>query len=283
MSGECNECSVVESAGADLAHVHLWCRGMERNDLFSPKEFPAACRHADRSQVGAVADSTDVLGAKAAMIQAVKRFFRKTGLYWLLRGILTRHKQSQEYRRWVRDGMQMPPPHIAKQNALKEVAKRFGLRVLVETGTYQGDMVEAMKDTFDRIYTIELSPELHRRAADRFRRNRNVEVILGDSGTQLGSVVAQLKDAALFWLDGHYSAGVTARGAEDTPIYRELEHILGSGVPGHVIVIDDARSFGSDPAYPTLGELRSFVESRRPGYMVDVTNDSIRLLPLEWR
>ena len=89
----------------------------------------------------------------------------------------------------------------------------------------------------------------------------------------------RLQQPALFWLDGHYSAGDTARGEKDTPLYEELEQILRAPDLGHVIVIDDARCFGSDPAYPTLPALTAYVRSRRPEVEIAVADDSIRITP----
>ena len=80
-------------------------------------------------------------------------------------------------------------------------------------------------------------------------------------------------------LDGHYSAGETARGEKDTPIHEELAHIFRTGEPGHAIVIDDARCFGTDPAYPGLPELIELVRRSRPGASVEVVDDAIRILP----
>jgi len=55
-----------------------------------------------------------------------------------------------------------------------------------------------------------------------------------------------VNQAALFWLDGHYSGESTAHGAETTPIYEELQQIFDADNRGHVIIIDDARCFESD-------------------------------------
>jgi len=180
---------------------------------------------------------------------------------------------------WERRGRPVPPPHIVKQRVLREYAEQYRLRTMVETGTYRGDMVEAMRPVFEKIYSIELGQELYDEARRRFKRVAHVELIRGDSATELRRVVVQLDQAALFWLDGHYSAGETARGEKDTPIYEELDQILGARDLGHVIVIDDARAFGTDPAYPTLDELQRYVLARRPGVSIAVADDSIRITP----
>jgi hypothetical protein len=83
----------------------------------------------------------------------------------------------------------------------------------------------------------------------------------------------------LFWLDGHYSAGITARGDIATPISLELEAILSHPVKSHVILIDDARDFTGKDSYPFLDNLLHKI--RVDGnYSVEVTTDIIRLTPL---
>ncbi|MBW6486950.1 MAG: hypothetical protein K0B01_12455 [Syntrophobacterales bacterium] len=162
---------------------------------------------------------------------------------------------------------------------LQYYSERFNLDVLVETGTYYGEMVEAMRGIFKHIYSIELSRELYEKARKRFNGEKHIELIWGDSGVELEKIMGKLDQPALFWLDGHYSAGETARGDKDTPIYEELNHILNAKNRRNVIVIDDARLFGGDPAYPGREELFAFIKSRRPDVNIVVQGDSIRITP----
>jgi hypothetical protein len=170
---------------------------------------------------------------------------------------------------------------MAKQQVLRSVAQEFGLRILVETGTFYGDMVEALKGDFEGIYSIELSRDLYEKARRRFAKEKHITLLQGDSGEVLERLVKVLEKPALFWLDGHYSAGETARGVKDTPILEELEHILGSCEKRHVIVVDDARCFGTDPAYPSVEELRSFVMSQRQNmvFLLDKQHDNVQIIP----
>ncbi|UTF49341.1 hypothetical protein NLA06_12320 [Desulfomicrobium sp. ZS1] len=188
-------------------------------------------------------------------------------------------RRAQELEKWERSGRPIPPPHIVKQLTIRHFAEVFGTRVLIETGTYYGDMVEAMKHYFNQIYSIELSKDLYEKAKRRFADDDNIMIIHGDSGVELEKLIAKLDEPALFWLDGHYSAGVTARGVKDTPIYEELEHIFSSPQKGHVIIIDDARCFGADPAYPSINELCEFIRPNYPNAKITVENDSIRIIP----
>jgi predicted O-methyltransferase YrrM len=166
-----------------------------------------------------------------------------------------------------------------KRATVRAYARRFGARTLVETGTYLGDMVEAMKDEFDRIYSIELGEELYRKACQRFRDYPEIVLLRGDSADVLPKLVPKLDGAILFWLDGHWSEGITARGRKETPIVEEVECILRARNPGHVILVDDARLFGTNPAYPTLDEVRRHVHSIRPQMDLRVEADIMRVTP----
>lgn len=172
-----------------------------------------------------------------------------------------------------------PPEHSVKQAAIRELAARFGTRTMVETGTYRGDMVAEMLPYFDRIISIELSEELHRNARERFRDEPKVTLLQGDSGERITDAIAQIDGPALFWLDGHYSGGVTAMGESATPVVGELKHILDLGNRGHVILIDDARLFGRDPDYPSVAQIARIVEARGVPADLSVENDAIRIVP----
>jgi hypothetical protein len=209
----------------------------------------------------------------------VNAIIKKLPFYYRLHNWNANKKQTRELVAWERQGKPIPPPHKVKQQTLQIHAQRFGLSILVETGTYHGDMVESMKHRFNRIYSIELSHRLYTEAKDRFKSATHIELIHGDSGVELAKLMKVIDEPALFWLDGHYSAGETARGNKDTPIYEELAHILGAPDHGHVIIIDDARCFGTDPAYPSIQALEEFIRSKRPNIDILVQDDSIRILP----
>lgn len=213
------------------------------------------------------------------MKEVLKSLMRRTPLYHPLRIWLFRRRQKREIIDWERSGRQLPLPQILKQANLRKYAKQYNLRVLVETGTFYGDMIEAMKSFFERIYSVELSKELFEKAKNRFRSFDHIELIHGDSGKELANVMEELHQPALFWLDAHYSAEGTAKGEKDTPICAELNQIFDAPDLGHVIIIDDARCFGVDPAYPTIEELEKYILSKRRNVRMTVEDDSIRITP----
>ena len=137
-----------------------------------------------------------------------------------------------------------------------------------------------MNKDFDKIYSIELDPYLFKVSKKRFKSENHIEIIQGDSSEKLKEVVEKINQPTLFWLDGHWSDGQTARGTKDTPIYEELETIFESKDLGHVIIIDDARCFGSDPTYPTIDVLKKFIYDKRKNVSINVEYDSIRITPI---
>jgi hypothetical protein len=213
------------------------------------------------------------------MKQLLKEIIKMTPLFTPLRNWAIANSQKKELIEWERKGRPVPPPHIFKQRTIKAFAEKFGLEILVETGTCYGDMVEAMKGNFRQIYSIELSKELYEAAKKRFERDTAVEIIHGDSGIVLENLVERIDKPALFWLDGHYSAGETAKGDKDTPIFEELNHILKRQHSKDVVIIDDARCFGNDPAYPSIEDLGNFIKSQKPDVNISVEYDSIRIAP----
>lgn len=185
---------------------------------------------------------------------------------------------EQELADWEKKGKPFPPPHIVKQKAIAEYATQSGAAALVETGTYLGDMVEAQKNRFGKIYSIELSEKLHKKAVKRFKGNNNIILLQGDSGTKIAEVVAELKTPAIFWLDGHYSGGITAKADKDCPVPEELHAIFNSPVD-HIILIDDARLFDGTNDYPTIGQIQDIIQHYKKKYTIENKDDIIRLTP----
>lgn len=180
--------------------------------------------------------------------------------------------------RWLGAGCTGAAPHAVKMMAVKAHIRRFGLQEFVETGTYMGDTLAYVAQTGIDCASIELSPQLHQAARRRFARAANVRLIEGDSGIRLPEMLADIRRPVLFWLDGHYSAGVTASAALHTPISAELQAILRHPVKGHVILIDDARCFDGSNDYPHIDDLLRVV--REDGnYAAEVSIDIIRLIP----
>jgi hypothetical protein len=178
---------------------------------------------------------------------------------------------------WLAAGKPIPPPPVVKQQVLLRHAERFAIVELVETGTYHGDMVDAVRREFRRIWSIELDRKLYRRAAARFERHGHISILEGDSGKLLPEILTGIAGPCLFWLDAHHSGGVTARGDRETPVVQEVAAILDHHPQrGDVVLIDDAHCFTGDGGYPTLDDLRDLILAKRPDWTFAVEDDIVR-------
>jgi hypothetical protein len=137
-------------------------------------------------------------------------------------------------------------------------------------------MLHAMCEQFNQLYSIELHPELYARAKQRFANRSKVQLLQGDSADRIADVLGELNRRAVFWLDGHYSAGNTAHGDLETPVSGELEMILSHAMSDHVILVDDARLFDGTHDYPTLEQVRQRL-APHPHLTMKVEDDVIAI------
>jgi len=207
--------------------------------------------------------------------QSVKDMVRRTLIYDFYK-LLRDRRTLQD---WEARGRPAPPPQFVKQRIVKEYARRFRIDTLIETGTYLGDMVAACRNDFDRIFSVEVDGRLYELARERFRNFGHISIIQGDSGDILPGLLDGITEPCLFWLDGHYSEGITGKGRTETPIVREIECIMDHGVGGHVILIDDARCFTGHNDYPAIQELQQMLAARRPDRALEIKDDIIRFHP----
>lgn len=182
-----------------------------------------------------------------------------------------------DYLWWRLRGRPRRTPHLVKQRAVLEYARRFRLTTLVETGTYYGEMIAATRRRFRRIYSIESDSRLAALARRRFRRSPHVEVLHGDSQFLLPYVLTRLGEPCLFWLDAGYYGWDEQVGKMDR-LSVELRAILGHPYP-HVILLDDAHGVDGRGGAPTLAELTAALARDFPGRSFAVRDDILRICP----
>lgn len=173
----------------------------------------------------------------------------------------------------------MRSPHLVKQHTVRQYAKRYGLHVLVETGTYYGEMVAAMKNRFNAIYSVECAHQLAQRAIRKFARHRNVHILEGDSQQVVPALLKTIREPALFWLDAGYYGWAGLQGDRHR-LTSELEAILRDPGKQHVILMDDARGLNGQNGAPTVVQLKQRIESEFPGRRVEVKHDILRITPI---
>lgn len=206
------------------------------------------------------------------------------GLFHLLRDLRRDFRFAQRMRsarrEWLESDRALPLPASRKHTIIRQVARAHACRVLVETGTFYGDTPFALRRHFDDIHSIELSPELHALARREMAHLPHLHFYHGDSSVLLPRIVPQLTSPTIFWLDGHYCSGPSARADRDTPIRDEILLLLRRPAGRDVVLIDDARLFTGANGYPTLEELRSLVLVHRPDATFAVADDIIRVIPV---
>ena len=209
--------------------------------------------------------------SSGGILKAFRRLLQRTPFY----GVYKALGHYPDYWYWILRGRPPRSPHLLKQIVVREYGEKFALKSLVETGTYYGEMVAAMKGHFDRIYSIEFVPELAERAMRKFARYRHVRIFCGDSRVVMPEVLALLTGPALFWLDAGYYGWVGKQGDQQR-LSAELEMILSHPHP-HMILLDDARGLTGRNGIPSVDDVKAYVESTFPQRIVEVKYDIMRI------
>jgi len=207
-------------------------------------------------------------------LKALRKFLKRTPWYGAYKSL----GHYPDYWYWRLRGRPERSPHLLKQRTVREYGQKFGLQILIETGTYYGEMISAMRKHFERIYSIEFDPGLAGRAIRNFEHFPNIQILEGDSQQVLPELLKSLREPALFWLDAGYY-GWAGLESDKRRLSAEFEAILRHPVNGHVILMDDARGLNGQNGALTVGELESRIESEFPGRLVEVKYDILRITP----
>ena len=186
-------------------------------------------------------------------------------------------RTSKEIKKWVKNDRIEAPPQSYRRKIIKMYAIEFSIEVFIESGTFLGQTIEAVKKIFKAIYSIELNKSYHLKAKQKFIKSKHIKIFQGDSSVELPKILSNIDQPCLFWLDAHYSGGNTAKGDLETPIMKELHYILKHQNQDHIILIDDAQKFIGEDDYPTIAELRKMINEEYPDKIIMVKEDIIRI------
>jgi hypothetical protein len=167
------------------------------------------------------------------------------------------------------------PPQTVKLAVIRHNIPNPRPRVFIETGTYRGDTVAAIKDMYSSVISIEVDEALYKNACLRFATDNNVRIVHGDCARELPTILATLHEPAVFWLDGHYSGGETGKGEVEDPILISLNQIAVLPAQEHVIFIDDARTFDGREGRPDISDIFNSIKKINSHYILRVQNDII--------
>jgi hypothetical protein len=141
--------------------------------------------------------------------------------------------------------IRMGPP----EDLISQLRHEFKLENFVETGTYHGNTSAWAATLFNSVYTIEYAEELYNLAKITHASLENIHFLWGDSRSELEKLLPYLQGNTLFWLDAHWSGGVTYGEEDQCPLMDEIT-IINQYHPNSYILIDDARLFTSPPQPP---------------------------------
>ena len=210
-------------------------------------------------------------------MKSLRKILRRTPFYSSYKSLF----HYPDYWYWM---LRPPPkrsPHLLKQKTLLAYAKKYNLRVLVETGTYYGEMVAALKNRFDRIDSVECDSHLARMNARKFASRPHIHILQGESQALIPQILKTITAPALFWLDaGYYTWDGLLRNKQRLAM--ELRDILSAPLP-HVVLIDDASTLkfrAPDAPEPSnVAELQANLASAFPDRLVEIQHDIVRITP----
>jgi len=159
----------------------------------------------------------------------------------------------------------MPSIDINFLHQLKDNYKNYNC--FIETGTYLGETITVMENLFEKLFTIEVDHKLYINAKQKYG-NTKINFLLGDSSNIFKTLLPTIKDNTIFFLDGHYSSGITGKGNKDCPLLEEINAIKNYYKNEAIIIIDDYRLFGSN-----INEDWSEISKQK---IVDLLNDRIK-------
>lgn len=179
----------------------------------------------------------------------------------------------KSFQEWRRRGYAAPVPNVLKRSVFARHGRLDD--TWIETGTYLGTTTAHLARTASHVYTIEPDHKLAADATARFAETPNVTVVEGLSEEMLDSVLAAVDGSVSFWLDGHYSEGVTHKGPSITPIAAEFavieQHL--ERLDAVSILVDDFRCFDSDlpedEGYPSRSWLVAWADAQNLRWTVE--------------
>lgn len=136
----------------------------------------------------------------------------------------------------------------------------------IETGSLFGDGIQiAIESGFKKIISFEVEKSLYEHCVNRYKDNPDVEIIFGDSIIEMPKFLDINKNTSFtYWLDRHWSGGITGCGIKEYPIIEELHFILQREVKNELIYIDDMRLLRSYSDDINLNKIKDICLSYKP-------------------
>jgi hypothetical protein len=173
-----------------------------------------------------------------------------------------------EFKNWKHKDYSSPSPKLVKDRVLYR--NSIPGATWIETGTYLGETTKLLAQWGKAVFSLEPANQLYERAAALFSSQKHVTILNAASEEAFPKLLPSLTGPVNFWLDGHFSAGMTYQGDLDTPVMLELQSIAANieKLAPVCIMIDDIRCFGSPlPEYTSYPPLDALVDWARSNHM----------------
>jgi hypothetical protein len=143
------------------------------------------------------------------------------------------------------------PHSYTKFLLIQALARRSGADTFIEAGTFRAVTAERCCRVFQRVFTIELDPQLAAAARLRLAPHTNCTLIENDAANVLTELLSRDDlDNIFVSLDAHFCGEGTATGDVPDPALEELESLAPYHRKIRALVIDDFRSFGTELGFP---------------------------------
>ena len=137
-----------------------------------------------------------------------------------------------------------------------------GTVAAVETGTFRGDTSALLNEYFGSCVTIERSPAFAQTARARFALVPSIRVLEGTSSEVLAQALPDAQLSCFIWLDAHGMYDYIGSSTEENPLLSELDTIFAArSSTNTIIAIDDARGLGTQPGWPSIGQVCSAMQA----------------------
>jgi len=127
---------------------------------------------------------------------------------------------------------------------IQKLIEQYGIKTIVETGTFKGSTTVQFANMVDTVYTTEVNPEYYAEATKKFldKSIENIQHNLGSSVDILPKILPSIPQpqVVLFFLDAHWGP--------NNPLLEELQ-IIADHKLQPVIAIHDFKV----PGHPELG------------------------------
>jgi hypothetical protein len=122
-----------------------------------------------------------------------------------------------------------------------QIKEQYGIKSVIETGTFYADTTKWLSDNFDKVYTCEVNAQYFKIGQEQLVGRTNVVSCLQDSREFLIEALKQAEGPVLIFLDAHWG---------ENPLLREIEIIGESGV-NPIVAIHDFKVPGKNFGYDT--------------------------------